>query len=108
MSKRFDKKPESQARPRRQPRPKRAPTMGDVARAAEVSLATVSAAVNGSAPVSTELKTRIDKAIKRVGYKANAIARSLKTGTTSTIGLMVADITNPFFTTVIHAIQEVA
>ena len=82
--------------------------MVDVARAAEVSLATVSAAVNGSAPVSAELKTRIHKAIKRVGYKANAIARSLKTGTTSTIGLMVADITNPFFTTVIHAIQEVA
>jgi len=82
--------------------------MVDVARAADVSLATVSAAINASAPVSAELKARIHKAIKQVGYKANAIARSLKTGTTSTIGLMVADITNPFFTTVIHAIQEQA
>src|SRR5262245_26337536 len=82
--------------------------MDDVARAAKVSLATVSAAINQSAPVSEATRARIDKAIKKVGYKANAIARSLKTGTTSTIGLMVADITNPFFTTVIHAIQEVA
>src|SRR5262245_17536747 len=97
MSKRFDKN--GRHRP---------PTMIDIARAAKVSLATVSAAVNGSAPVSAELRTRIQKAIRKVGYKTNVIARSLKTGTTSTIGLMVADITNPFFTTVIHAIQEVA
>jgi len=82
--------------------------MVDVATAADVSLATVSAAINDSAPVSAALKARIHKAIKQVGYKTNAIARSLKTGTTSTIGLMVADITNPFFTTVIHAIQEQA
>jgi LacI family transcriptional regulator len=86
----------------------RDPTMVDVAKAAGVSIATVSAAVNGSAPVSAELKGRIEKAIRRVGYKANPFARSLKTGTTSTIGLMVADITNPFFTTVVHAIQDIA
>jgi LacI family transcriptional regulator len=92
MPKRFDKKP----------------TMVDVAKTARVSLATVSAAINQSAPVSAELTSRIHKAIKKVGYKTNAIARSLKTGTTSTIGLMVADITNPFFTTAIHAIQDVA
>jgi LacI family transcriptional regulator len=95
MAKRFDKKT-------------RAPTLVDVAKAARVSIATVSAAINGSAPVSAELKGRIGKAIKKVGYKANPFARSLKTGTTSTIGLMVADITNPFFTTVIHAIQDIA
>src|SRR5262245_39860694 len=92
MSKRFEKRPK----------------MTDVAKAAKVSLATVSAAINQSAPVSEKTRARIDKAIRRVGYKTNAIARSLKTGTTSTIGLMVADITNPFFTTAIHAIQEVA
>ena len=80
--------------------------MTDVAKVAKVSLATVSAAINQSAPVSEKTRARIDKAIRRVGYKTNAIARSLKTGTT--IGLMVADITNPFFTTAIHAIQEVA
>ena len=66
--------------------------MVDVAKAAGVSIATVSAAINGSAPVSSELKGRIEKAIRQVGYKANPFARSLKTGTTSTIGLMVADI----------------
>lgn len=82
--------------------------MTDVAKVAKVSLATVSAAINQSAPVSEKTRARIDKAVRRVGYKTNAIARSLKTGTTSTIGLMVADITNPFFTNAIHAIQEVA
>jgi LacI family transcriptional regulator len=50
---------------------------------------------------------RIEDAIQRIGYKRNAIARSLKMGTTRTIGLMVADITNPFFTDVVSVIQDV-
>lgn len=84
-----------------------APTMLDVARSAEVSVATVSAALNGSATVSPELRARIGEAIERIGYKRNAIARSLKLGTTRTVGLMVADITNPFFTDVVSVIQDV-
>ncbi|MCW5233344.1 LacI family transcriptional regulator [Verminephrobacter eiseniae] len=87
---------------------RRAPTMVDVAKLAEVSLATVSAVINDSAPVSADRKKRVLDAIRRVGYQTNAIARSLKTGSTKTIGLMIADITNPFFTAVIHSIQEVA
>ncbi|MDX3924471.1 MAG: LacI family DNA-binding transcriptional regulator [Shinella sp.] len=81
--------------------------MLDVARAAKVSVATVSAVVNGSAPVSPQLRDRIETAIREIGYKRNAIARSLKMGTTRTIGLMVADITNPFFTDVVAVIQDV-
>lgn len=81
--------------------------MLDVAAAAGVSVATVSAAVNGTAPVSKELRERIENAISAIGYKRNAIARSLKMGTTKTIGLMVADITNPFFTDVVSVIQDV-
>lgn len=87
---------------------RRAPTMVDVARIAEVSLATVSAVINDSAPVGEVRKQRVLDAIQVVGYQTNAIARSLKTGSTKTIGLMIADITNPFFTSVIHSIQEVA
>ncbi len=82
-----------------------APTMIDVARAAEVSVATVSAVVNGTGVVSSRLTERIEEAIRAIGYKRNTIARSLKIGTTRTIGLMVADITNPFFTDVVAVIQ---
>jgi LacI family transcriptional regulator len=78
-----------------------------VAAAARVSVATVSAVFNGTAPVSPALTARIEAAIKEIGYKRNAIARSLKLGKTRTIGLTVADITNPFFTDVVAVIQEV-
>jgi LacI family transcriptional regulator, galactose operon repressor len=84
-----------------------APTMLDVAKAARVSVATVSAVVNQSGIVSPRLTARIEEAIRTIGYKRNAIARSLKMGTTRTIGLMVADITNPFFTDVVAVIQQV-
>ena len=78
-----------------------------VAEAARVSVATVSAVVNGTGIVSPALTARIEQAIRDIGYKRNAIARSLKLGTTRTIGLTVADITNPFFTDVVSVIQNV-
>ena len=81
--------------------------MLDVAASAGVSVATVSAVVNGTAPVSVETRSRIERAIQSIGYKRNAIARSLKMGTTKTIGLVIADITNPFFTDVTSVIQDV-
>lgn len=81
--------------------------MLDVAEAARVSVATVSAVVNGTGIVSSELTVRIEQAIRDIGYKRNTIARSLKMGTTRTIGLTVADINNPFFTDVVSVIQEV-
>lgn len=78
-----------------------------VAEAARVSVATVSAVINGTASVSPELTLRIEQAIRDIGYKRNAIARSLRLGTTRTIGLTVADITNPFFTDVVSVVQDV-
>lgn len=81
--------------------------MIDVAQAAGVSIATVSAFINGTSNVSPELTQRIEAAIARIGYQRNAIARSLKIGTTRTIGLTVADIRNPFFTDVVATIQQV-
>ena len=80
--------------------------MLDVAEVAQVSVASVSAVVNGNAVVSPALKARIEKAIRDTGYKRNAIARSLKLGTTRTIGLTVPHITNPFFTEVVSVIQQ--
>ncbi len=84
-----------------------APTIIDVAEAADVSIATVSAFLNGTSNVSSELTLRIENAIRTIGYERNAIARSLKTGATRTIGLTVADIRNPFFTDVVATIQKV-
>ena len=77
-----------------------------VAEAARVSVATVSAVINGTATVSRELTERIEQAIRDIGYKRNAIARSLKMGTTHTIGLTVPHIANPFFTDVVSVIQQ--
>lgn len=81
--------------------------MIDVAQAASVSIATVSAFINGTSNVSPELTERIEAAIRTIGYQRNAIARSLKIGTTKTVGLTVADIRNPFFTDVVATIQQV-
>jgi LacI family transcriptional regulator len=81
--------------------------MIDVAEAAGVSIATVSAFLNSTSNVSPDLTQRIEAAIRDIGYHRNAIARSLKIGSTRTIGLTVADIRNPFFTDVVAAIQQV-
>jgi LacI family transcriptional regulator len=85
----------------------RGPTMIDVAKAAGVSIATVSAFINTTSNVRAELGQRIETAIREIGYERNAIARSLKIGATRTIGLTVADIRNPFFTDVVATIQQV-
>jgi LacI family transcriptional regulator len=80
-------------------------TMKDVARLAGVSIATVSATINGSAFVSAELRARVTEAIQQLGYAPDGVARSLKRGRTQLIGLIVADITNPFFTELVHVIE---
>jgi LacI family transcriptional regulator len=80
-------------------------TMKDVARLAGVSIATVSATINGSAFVSAELRARVAEAVHQLGYAPDGVARSLKRGRTQLIGLIVADITNPFFTELVHVIE---
>jgi LacI family transcriptional regulator len=84
------------------------PTLHDVARAAGVSIATVSATVNQTAYVSPALQDRVRRAIAEVGYHPDVIARSLRTRTTKTLGLIISDIANPFFTSVIRGIEDVA
>jgi LacI family transcriptional regulator len=80
-------------------------TMKDVARAAGVSIYTVSAAFSGSAPVSPALRARVNKAVKALGYERNSVARDLRKGTSSLIGLIVSDVTNPFFTEFATSVQ---
>ena len=83
-------------------------TMKDVARAAGVSSYTVSATLSGSAPVSVELRDRVRRAVKALGYERNSMASGLRQGTSSLIGLVVSDITNPFFTELVDRIETEA
>src|SRR6266850_7101899 len=87
------------------------PPMGniyDVAKAARVSVATVSAVVNASAYVSPGLTARVHAAIKQVGYQPNQLARSLATQESRTIGMIVPDIANPFFPEVVRGAEDAA
>ena len=83
-------------------------TMKDVARAAGVSIHTVSATLSGAAYVSPELRTRVTEAVEKLDYQRNSMARGLKRGTSSLIGLIVSDVTNPFFTELVECIQNKA
>src|SRR4051794_30445741 len=72
-------------------------TMNDVARAADVSIATVSHVINGTRFVSPERVERVHAAMSELEYTPDATARSLRVGRTDTIGLIVPDNSNPFF-----------
>ena len=79
----------------------------DVARAAGVSTATVSRAL-GSGPVSEALREQVEAAVRATGYRPNLSARRLRSQSARTIGLIVADIRNPFFTAVSRAVEDAA
>lgn len=80
-------------------------TIRDVAKASGVSTATVSAVINDSAYVSPELRTRVLAAIRDLGYSPSQSARNLRSGRSQLIGLVVADLANPFFSRVVWAAE---
>ncbi len=80
-------------------------TMGDVARAAGVSVSTVSHVVNGTRRVSEETRAAVLAAITEVGYRHNTVARALATSSTRTIGLAISALRNPYFGDLVHAIE---
>lgn len=83
----------------------------DIAQHLSVSIATVSLVLNGKAKekrISDELAQRVLAYVEEVGYKPNQLAKSLRTGKTHVIGLMVEDIANPFFATVAALIEKKA
>jgi len=75
----------------------RHPTIANVARSAGVSPATVSRYLNKTLSLPAPTASRIDKAVQRLTYRPNRIARDLKRGKTDSIGLVVPDIANPFY-----------
>src|SRR5260370_11178852 len=83
-------------------------TIKDVAIHASVSVATVSAVMNENKYVSPELAQRVRESIAALGYKRNNFARGLKTQISHNIGLIVPDITNPFYTNIARGVEDVA
>ncbi|HEO8482053.1 TPA: LacI family DNA-binding transcriptional regulator [Stenotrophomonas maltophilia] len=82
-------------------------SINDVARVAGVSKSTVSRVLGGG-PVSEAVRGRVEAAIRQTGYHPNLQARRLRARHTGIIGLIVADIRNPFFTALIRAVEEMA
>jgi DNA-binding LacI/PurR family transcriptional regulator len=86
------------------------PTMRDVAEAAGISLMTVSRVVNGEPSVLPETAAKVERAIRRLGYQRNDMARQLrrKDQGSQTIGLLVDDLANPFFSALARAVEDEA
>jgi len=83
-------------------------TIKDVAKRAGVGIATVSRALHGSPQVSPETAARVRKAIDDLGYRPNTNAQTLASGRSRLLGLVVSDITNPFFPELIKGFEDVA
>lgn len=83
-------------------------TMSDVARKAGVSLMTVSRVINNKEGVSSETRQDVLDIISSLGYRPSAIARSLATQETRTIGLVLPDVTNPFFADITRGVELLA
>jgi len=81
-------------------------TVKDVAREAGVSTATVSRVLNRTGYVSEEARAQVVDAVERLRYQPNSIARSLKQKKTNTIGILVPDMTNPYFMTIARHLQR--
>lgn len=90
--------------------PQSAPTLSDVARHAGVSLATASRAINGSATrtVGADLRHRVIESARVLGYAPNANAQAMARGATRTIGVVVHDLTDPYFAAIADAIATAA
>jgi LacI family transcriptional regulator len=83
-------------------------TIRDVARTAGVSPATVSRVLNTSDTVSPDLKERVLVAVRALDYRPNSQARSLRTRATTVLGVIISDITNPFFTAMVRGVEDAA
>ena len=80
----------------------------EVAEAAGVSTATVSRVLSNGEHVRPEVRERVMATVERLGYRPNRVARSLRSQQSNTIGLIVSDIRNPFFTSISRAVEDTA
>src|SRR5258708_28598872 len=82
--------------------------MKDIAKIAGVSLGTVSNVLNDSAAVREPLRQRVLQAVQSAGYQPSQLARALRRENTNMIGMIIPDITNPFFPAVVRGAEDVA
>lgn len=81
-------------------------TIADVANKAGVSTATVSRVLTGSGKVSDDLRDKVQAAVNALDYSANTAARALRRDRTSTVGMIVPDLSNPFFTILVDRVER--
>lgn len=81
-------------------------TIKDVARAARVSVTTVSHVVNKTRFVSEEGRNRVEQAIRELGYVPSAVARSLQRSATNTLGMLIPNSSNPYFAEIVRGIED--
>jgi LacI family transcriptional regulator len=80
----------------------------DVARHAQVSVATVSRVLANKPYINEETRQRVLLSVKELGYQPSRVARSLRVKTSQIIGLIISDIQNPFFTSLVRAVEDTA
>jgi LacI family transcriptional regulator len=83
-------------------------TISDIAHEAGVSKSTVSRILNGNIPVNQDKVDAVEAAIARLNYRPSSLARSLRTQKTQTVGLLINDIMNPFYSALARGIEEEA
>jgi LacI family transcriptional regulator len=83
-------------------------TIKDIATEAGVSLGTISNVINGNVTVRPATRKRVTEAIRALGYQPSMLARSLRQNRTAMIGMVIPDITNPFFPAVVRGVEDVA
>lgn len=111
MSEQTASAPEREPKAEREPKKARggsAPTIYDIARLAGVNPSTVSRALSQPGRINAKTQERIEAAAKELNYRVNPIARALPTGRTNTLGLVVADITNPVIFGIVRGAERAA
>jgi len=83
-------------------------TIRDVAKLADVSITTASAVMNGKRTVKEALRLRVQRAMEELDYHPDSVARSLKVRRTNTVGIVVPDVTNPFYPEIMRGTEDVA
>lgn len=80
-------------------------TITEIAKASGVSISTVSRVLNGTASVAEDKRARVEAAIAKYNYSPNALARGLVSRQSMTIGIILPDISNPYFSSVFCEIE---
>ena len=88
--------------------PKKPLTVKDIARLSQTSASTVSRVLTGRVPVAPQKREAVLQAIQAAEYRPNLLARSLKTKTTHSVGLLINDILNPFYSALARGVEDAA